>query len=145
MKKNIILLIFLPIFSLSQIQEQTKNYISVGLFDHKTGFSAIGYTRSVLQNTNNEFFVGFGSMIALNTFVIGYKKYLLRSFVDGYSVVSMQKIYGMAGNPNATFLSLGFETRIWKILFINIGINVTNLLEDADLLTFPSLSINIRY
>ena len=63
----------------------------MGFLDHKTGSSAIGYTRSILQNANNEVFVGFGTAIAINTFVIGYKKYLLRSTVDGYGVISVQK------------------------------------------------------
>ena len=35
---------------------------------------------------------GFGTAIAINSFVIGYKKHLLRSFIDGYSVISRQKI-----------------------------------------------------
>tara|TARA_B100001250_G_C19502984_1_gene658250 strand:+ start:296 stop:733 length:438 start_codon:yes stop_codon:yes gene_type:complete len=145
MKKIIIFLIFLSFFSSIQIHAQTKNYVSVGLFDHKTGFSVLGYTRSILQNTNNELFVGCGSMIAFNTFVIGYKKYLLRSFVDSYSVLSMQKIYGMAGNSNAACMSIGVEKRIWKVLFLNVGINMTNILEDRDVLIFPALSLNIRY
>ena len=89
MKKLYIILLILPLFGTSQ----NKNYISIGFLDHKTGSSAIGYTRSILQNANNEVFVGFGTAIAINTFVIGYKKYLLRSTVDGYGVISMQKIY----------------------------------------------------
>ena len=145
MKKNIILLIFLPIFSLSKIQEQTKNYISVGLFDHKTGFSVVGYTRSIIQNTNNELFVGCGSMIAFNTFIIGYKKYLLRSFVNVYTVTSFQKIHGMPGGSNSACLSIGVEKRIWKFLFINAGVNTTCLVEDLEFLIFPALSLNIRY
>ena len=84
-------------------------------------------------------------MIALNTFVVGYKKYLFRSYVDGYSVISMQKIYGMAGSSNAACLSIGFEKKIWRFLFINTGVNVTNLVEDNEFLTFPSLNLNIRY
>ena len=145
MKQFVIILLSFPFFSLSQNNQPSKNYISIGLFDHKTGFSAIGYTRSILQNTNNEVFAGCGSMIAINTFVIGYKKYLLRSIVDGYSVISMQKIYGMAGSSNAACLSIGAEKKIWKFLFINIGVNVTNLVEDLEFLIFPSLNLNIRY
>ena len=145
MHKLILILLLLPCFGLSQNNKHPKNYISIGLLDHKTGFSALGYTRSILQNTNNELFVGFGSMISLNTFVIGYKKYLLRSIVDGYSVISMQKIYGMGGKSNAACLSIGMEKRVWKVLFINIGCNVTNLVEDLDFLIFPSLNLNIRY
>ena len=72
----------------------------MGFLDHKTGSSAIGYTRSILQNANNEVFVGFGTAIAINTFVIGYKS-TSSSTVDGYGVISMQKIYGMGGDLNA--------------------------------------------
>lgn len=145
MNKFVLILLLFPLFLLSQNEKQPKNYISIGLFDHKTGFSALGYTRSILQNTNNELFVGCGSMLAFNTVVMGYKKYLLRSFVDGYSVISMQKIYGMGGGPDAAFLAIGLEKRVWKILFINVGVNVTHLVADRELLTFPSLNLNIRY
>ena len=145
MNKLIIILFLFPLFTLSQNNNLSKNYISIGLFDHKTGFSVAGYTRSIIQNSHNEVFVGFGSMIALNTFTIGYKKYLFKSIVDGYSVISMQKIHGMPGSSNAACLSIGIEKKIWKILFINIGVNVTNLIEDLESLTFPSLTLNIRY
>ena len=145
MNKYILILLLFPLFILSQNNTHTKNYISIGLFDHKTGFSALGYTRTILQNNQNELFVGCGSMVALNTFVVGYKKYLLRSFVDGFSVLSMQKIYGMAGSSNAACLSIGIEKRIWKFLFINTGVNVTCLVEDIEFLTFPTLNLNIRF
>ena len=145
MKKVLILLLLFPLFSVSQNNKQPKNYISFGLFDHKTGFSAFGYTRSILQNNQNELFVGCGSMIAINTFVVGYKKYLLRSFLDGYSVLSMQKTYGMSGSSNAACLSIGMEKRIWKFLFINTGVNVTCLVENLEFLTFPFLNLNIRF
>ena len=145
MKKLIIFLFILPLFSSSQNYKHSKNYLSIGLFDHKTGFSGIGYTRSIFQNINNEVFIGCGTMIGINTFVVGCKKYLLRSFVDGYSVLSMQKIYGMGGESNAACVSIGIEKRIWKGLFVNIGANITNLLDDLEFLTFPALNINIRY
>ena len=148
MKKIIILLLLFPFFSSSQNYKQTKNYISIGFLDHKTGNSAIGYSRSILQNKNNEIFVGCGTMIALNTFVVGYKKYFLRSFLDGYSVISIQNIYGMGGKLTAPCISLGFEKRIWKLLFMNIGVNSIirfSSTEDMNTLTFPSINMNIRY
>ena len=145
MSKYIVTLLLFPLFILSQNNTQPKNSISIGLFDHKTGFSALGYTRVILQNNQNKLFVGCGSMVALNTFVVGYKKYLLRSFVDGYSVLSMQKIYGMAGGSSAACLSIGIEKRILKFLFITTGANITCLVESLELLTFPTLNINIRF
>ena len=145
MNKCIFIVLLFPLFILSQNNTPPKNSISIGLFDHKTGFSALGYTRTILQNNQNELFVGCGSMVALNTFVVGYKKYLLRSFVDGFSVLSMQKIYGMAGSSNTACLSIGIEKRIWKFLFINTGVNVTCLVEDIEFLTFPTLNLNVRF
>ena len=152
MKKLLLILILLfifPLFGLSQNEKQPKNYISIGLFDSKTGFSAIGYTRSILQNKNNELFIGFGSMLALNTVVAGYKKYLFRSFIDGYSVISIQNIFGMAGDSDAACLSIGLEKKIWKVFFINTGCNIHALKEadllDGDFLVFPYLNINIRF
>ena len=144
MKKLYIILLILPLFGTSQ----NKNYISMGFLDHKTGSSAIGYTRSILQNANNEVFVGFGTAIAINTFVIGYKKYLLRSTVDGYGVISMQKIYGMGGDLNAPCISIGVEKKIWKILFLNFGINSTmrsSSSKKIDFITLPNINLNIRY
>tara|TARA_Y100001954_G_C15367467_1_gene387041 strand:+ start:77 stop:511 length:435 start_codon:yes stop_codon:yes gene_type:complete len=144
MKKLYIILLILPLFGTSQ----NKNYISIGFLDHKTGSSAIGYTRSILQNANNEVFVGFGTAIAINTFVIGYKKYLLRSTVDGYGVISMQKIYGMGGDLNAPSISIGVEKKIWKILFLNFGINSTmrsSSSKKLDFITLPNINLNIRY
>ena len=145
MNKYVVILILFPLFSLSQKNTQPKNYISIGLFDHKTGFSALGYTRSILQNNQSELFVGCGSMVALNTFVLGYKIYLLRSFVDGYSVLSAQKIYGMAGSSSTACLSIGIEKKIWKVLFKNAGVNINCLVENLEFLTFPALNINIRF
>ena len=52
MKICIIFLLLLPLFSSGQNQKNPKNYISIGFLDHKTGNSAIGYTRSILQNKN---------------------------------------------------------------------------------------------
>ena len=152
MKKLLLILILLflfPLFGLSQNEKQPKNYLSIGLLDSKTGFSAIGYTKSILQNKNNELFIGIGTMLALNTVVAGYKKYLFRSFIDGYSIISIQNIFGMAGESDAACLSIGLEKKIWKAFFINVGGNI-HVIEDGDFLdgdflAFPFLNINIRF
>ena len=147
MKKKLFFLLLLPLFVYSQ--DQTKNYISIGFLDHKTGTSVVGYTRAILQNENNELFIGYGTAIAINSFIIGYKKYLLRSFIDGYSVISMQKIYVMGGDDlNAPCVSIGFETKIWKFLFLNIGVNSTmrsSSSKKIDFITLPTINLNIRY
>ncbi len=80
-----------------------------------------------------------------------------RSFIDGYSVVSMQKIYGMGGDVVAPFVSIGFEKKIWKLLFVNIGAHsiirlssqegegYENNLDNINVITFPNLNLNFRY
>ena len=50
----------------------------------------------------------------------------------------------MAGGPNSVFLSVGIEKKIWKVLFINAGVNINYMLDELELLAFPSLNINIR-
>jgi len=152
MKKLLLILTLLylfPLVSSSQNEKLPKHHISIGLLDSKTGFSAIGYSRSILQNRNNELFIGFGTMLALNTVVAGYKKYLFRSVIDGYSVISIQNVFGMGGDSDAVCLSIGLEKKIWKVFFINAGGNIY-VIEDADLLdgdflAFPYLNINIRF
>ena len=88
-------------------------------------------------------------MLALNTVVAGYKKYLFRSFIDGYSVISVQNIFGLGGDSDAVCFSIGFEKKIWKVFFLNAGGNIHALKEadllDGDFLAFPYLNINIRF
>ena len=146
--KKLLLLLIVPLLSFGQINKHPKHYISVGFLDHKTGSSIVGYTRSILQNQNNELFVGFGTLIAANTFVVGFKKYLLRSFIDGYSVISMQSVYGMGGGFSAPAVSIGVEKKIWKILFINLGANsIIRVYSDnrIDFINLPHLNINFRF
>ena len=122
MKIVLILLFTFPIFSFCQKNNQPKNYISVGIFDHKSGLSAIGYSRSIFQNNQNEAFVGMGTMISLYTVSIGYKKYLIKSFFEAYSVASIQKIYGMGGGTNAGFISVGIEKRFGNFYLSTLGL-----------------------
>ena len=35
--------------------------------------------------------------MSIHTVTIGYKKYLFKSFVDGFSVLSAQRVCGMGG------------------------------------------------
>ena len=145
-----LLLFFMTSTSLSQNTKQPKNYISIGFLDHKTGTSMIGYTKNILQNQNNEIFIGFGTILASNTFVLGLKKYLFRAFFDGYSTISMQQIYGMGGNGiRAPAISVGVEKKIWKIFFINLGVNSTILefesIDNHDVRILPNLNLSIRF
>ena len=147
--KPLLLILIVPLLSFGQINKYPKHYISIGFLDHKTGSSIVGYTRSILQNKNNELFVGAGTLLAQNTFVVGFKKYLLRSFVDGYSVISMQSIYGMGRSGfSAPAVSIGVEKKIWKMLFINIGANsIIRVYSDnrIEFINLPHLNINIRF
>jgi len=46
---------------------------------------------------NVMFFIDCGIMMSIHTVTIGYKKYLFKSFVDGFSVLSAQRVCGMGG------------------------------------------------
>jgi len=147
MKKVLILLLVVPIISLSQKTNKTNNYFSIGFLDHKTGSSIIGYSRTILQNENNELFIGIGTMLSVNTISVGLKKYLVQRQIKCYSVLSAQSIYGMGGNFNAPSFSFGLETRLIKKLFVNAGVNSIVRLydEETKFITFPTLNINLRY
>ena len=50
-----------------------RNYYSRGVFDHKTGITFVGYSRTLAYIKNHEFFVGLGTMIAMHTISTGVK------------------------------------------------------------------------
>ena len=133
MKKLYILLLILPLFGTSQ----NKNYISIGFLDHKTGSSAIGYTRSILQNANNEVFVGFGTMIMMTHFGIGWKRYYeTGKKLKPFSCISMfERGTNKLGTTNGSSIredscygfSGGASLMLWdrkekrRDLYLNIG------------------------
>ena len=147
--RHLLSLLIIPLLNFGQVDEKTKNYISIGFLDHKTGTSMIGYSRSIIQNKNHELFIGFGTLIATNTLALGVKKYLLRSFIDSYSVISLQRVYGMGGEGfNAPAISIGFEKKIWKKCFINLGVNSTVRFYSEGMIEFinyPNININVRF
>jgi len=54
----------------------------------------------------------------------------------------------MGGDLSAPCASIGIEKRIWKILFLNIGINSTmrfSSSQEIEFITLPTLNLNIRY
>jgi len=145
---KLIALLLVPLISLSQNSGNFKNYIAIGFLDHKTGTSFIGYSKSIIQNQNNELFVGFGTIIASNTFSIGFKKYIMKKNINCYSLVSLQSVFGMGGAFNAPAVSIGIEKGIIKNIFINLGINSTIRFyssKNTELITFPQVNLNIRY
>lgn len=93
--------------------QYAKNHISVGLFDHKVGASLIGYSRTIFHNGNNEVFLGFGTLLAVNTVAVGVKKDLWKSKLDKvfYSVFSIKGVHGIAGLDDfvAPNISIGLD------------------------------------
>ena len=132
-------------FLLSMVLGQTvksKNYRSIGFLDHKTGFSLIGYARTLKTHKKNEIFAGVGTLIAANTLSLGWKYSFMQKPViydpntgdsitgfstglidDYYVVASIQSVAGMGGGFVAPFFSSGIEKRLTKKIYINIGIN----------------------
>lgn len=119
-----------------------KNYRSIGFLDHKTGFSLIGYAKTLKTHKKNEFFAGVGTLIAANTLSLGWKYSFMQKPViydpntgnpitgfstglidDYYVVASIQSVAGMGGGFVAPFFSSGIEKRLTKKIYINIGIN----------------------
>ena len=132
-------------FLLSMVFGQTvkpKNYRSIGFLDHKTGFSLLGYARTLKTHKKNEIFAGVGTLIAANTLSLGWKYLFIKKPViydpntgnpitgfstglidDYYVAASIQSVMGMGGGFVAPFFSAGIEKRLTKKIYINIGIN----------------------
>ena len=132
-------------FLLSMVLGQpvkSKNFRSIGFLDHKTGFSLIGYARTLKTHKKNEIFAGVGTLIAANTLSLGWKYSFMQKPViydpntgnpitgfstglidDYYVVASIQSVAGMGGGFVAPFFSSGIEKRLTKKIYINIGIN----------------------
>jgi|TARA_B100001079_G_scaffold105777_1_gene90813 hypothetical protein len=168
-------------FLLSMVLGQTvkpKNYRSIGFLDHKTGFSLLGYARTLKTHKKNEFFAGVGTLIAANTLSLGWKYSFIQKPViydpntgdpitgfstglidDYYVVASIQSVAGMGGGFVAPFFSAGFEKRLTKKIYINIGINSMLRIYDGEsvddetgeirpaqeFVSMPTLHINYRY
>ena len=54
-------------------QSKPKHYRSAGFLDHKTGMSLVSYARTLKHHNKSEYFVGIGTLIAANTFALGWK------------------------------------------------------------------------
>ena len=83
--------------------------------------------------------------------MVGFKKYLFKSFVDGYSVLSLQRGYGMSSlgesGISTPAISMGLEKNIWKGFFINVGVNsiiTEGFIDGIQLVTFPNINLNLR-
>ena len=97
-------------------QSKPKYYRSAGFLDHKTGMSLVSYARTLKHHNKSEYFVGIGTLIAANTFALGWKYSFLQpeteydpntgepiiglstGFIDDYYVVaSAHSVMGMGG------------------------------------------------
>ena len=159
-------------------QSKPKHYRSAGFLDHKTGMSLVSYARTLKYNNKSEYFVGIGTLIAANTFALGWKYSFLQpeteydpntgepiiglstGFIDDYYVVaSAHSVMGMGGGFVSPFFAFGFEKRLTKKLYINVGINSllriysgesidseTGEVRPAqEFITFPTINLNYRY
>jgi len=133
--------------------EQPKNYLSRGLFDHKTGITFIGYSRTLLNIKQHELFIGLGTGFIANIFSVGVKfKLIDRPFIfdKAYGVVSLYRAAGMGKNiltlPSG---SLGFQKNFSNNSILNIGFNITirTYSDDrpTDFLGFPHVSLSKRW
>jgi len=130
-----------------------KNHFSRGLFDHKTGVTFLGYSRTLLNVNEHEIFIGLGTGMIANVFSAGIKFQLIeRPFVfdKGYGVISIYRAAGMGKNvltlPSG---SLGFQKNfsnnsIWNI-GINIAIRTYSDERNADFLVLPHISLSKRW
>ena len=123
MRVYLILLFFVPLLGFMQsrtILGNEKESISIGLFDHETGFSLIGYTRTLFQHENNRFFFGAGSSVVVNTLSVGLTRGLLKSSRNKmlYSTISIRGVYGAGKIDNfiAPTIAIGidFPGEKWK-------------------------------
>ncbi len=174
-----LIIIFCILFSVSIGQtEKPKHYRVIGFLDHKTGLSLLGYARTLIIHNNNELFVGIGTLIAANTISLGWKYSFLNKPVklnpdtgdpiigfstglidDYYVVASIQSVAGMGGSIVAPFFSGGFEKRLTKKIYINVGVNsmfryygsksVDNKTGEVrpalEFITFPTIHFSLRY
>jgi len=132
-------------------REEPKKYVSIGMFDHKNGTSLVGFSRTLAIHDEHEFFVGIGTLIAMNTLSFGWKHIWLeeRNF-DAYAVLAIHVVAAMSENILITpFMSVGIEKEISDPWFLQLGLNNTLRVYDdgrsSDLLMYPNVNISYRY
>ncbi len=143
-------LILFLCFQISNINgqnvERSTNYFSVGILDHKTGFSWVGYAHTFKQNEKHDLFVGAGSLIFFHTVSVGWKYYLIDAPIKAYSVLAIHGIIFKNILKGKPFMSIGIEKKLTEKLYFNLGINST-LDENTSSPTIywaPSINVNWR-
>ena len=81
----------------SLVLDNKKDHVNVGLFNYKTGFTFIEYSRNFMSTKNDEFFAAFGTSIAVNTISVGVQKRLLESALNKefYGAITLHGTYGL--------------------------------------------------
>ena len=114
MKCLLIALLSSFIFSLEE-NNISKHYVSIGILDDRTGFSMIGYTYNIKQDTMNEYFIGGGTMLLAFTATAGWKHYYRKSKLSISSVLSGQYVahMGFMGFLPTASLTLEYNPIEW--------------------------------
>lgn len=149
MKKYLSLILTLC-FQISIMYGQTDksptHYFAAGILDHKIGFSWVGYAHTIMQNNNNELFVGGGTLIAMSSVAAGWKYYFNDTPIKAYSVLAIHGFYFKDMLKGKPFMSLGIEKKLTGKLYVNLGINST-LEENTSspkMYWVPSINANWR-
>ena len=150
-----LLLIIVCSFAIGQNSDlkppiKQRNYSSRGLFDHKTGITFLGYSRTLAYIKNHEFYVGIGTMIATHTLSTGIKlnlSYKPPFFDNAYAVFSIYRVAGMGKNIlNMPAGAFGFQKKIFTNSTLNFGLSITVRTYSNDrpskINTWPQISLS---
>ncbi len=116
MKKLSFFLLLIPLIGFSQLKNDNAPFhwekdhrvkypiahISIGFFNHATGYSLISYTRNMLRGKNYSrkniiYFVAFGTNIIQHSLALGVKKPVLESGLNKvlYSSIGLKGVYSI--------------------------------------------------
>ena len=82
--------------TLEQNSVLSKNNLSIGIIDDRTGWSILGYTYDFKQTDSYELFIGAGTMLSTLSPTIGLQKYYRKSKLSVSSVLSIKIIFGQS-------------------------------------------------
>ena len=73
--------------TLEQNSVLSKNNLTIGIIDDRTGWSILGYTYDFKQTHSYELFIGAGTMLSALSPTIGVQKYYIKSRLSVSSVL----------------------------------------------------------
>ena len=82
--------------TLEQNSVLSKNNLTIGIIDDRTGWSILGYTYDFKQTDSYELFIGAGTMLSALSPTIGVQKYYRKSRLSVSSVLSTKIIFGQS-------------------------------------------------